>query len=72
MVHKVCQEWLQDLPPLICCRGRPEFALSTLKNGRRKMEDRHSVCVDVNTLYDFKVWTMFGPVWASPDALVLS
>ena len=59
-VHEICQEWRKTLPPLTCPRERREFSIYAMKNGRRKMEDRHSICVDLNSLYGLKVgvWMM--------------
>ena len=54
-VHQVCRDWLEELPSLVCSRERPEFYVHAIRNARRKMEDRHSVCVDLNTLYGLKV-----------------
>ena len=54
-VHNVCQKWSVELPTLVCPRRRPEFSVYAIKNTRRKMEDRHSICVDLNTLYGFSV-----------------
>ena len=57
-LHCVCKEWLENLPLLVCSKERPEFFINSAKNTRRKMEDRHSVCVDLNTLYGIKVMTI--------------
>ena len=53
--HKLCQRWAETLGPLSCPRSRPNLSISAMKNTRRKMEDRHSVCLDINTLYGLKV-----------------
>ena len=53
--HTVCQRWVESLGPLTCPRSRPDFSAFCMKNKRRKMEDRHSICLDINTLYGIKV-----------------
>lgn len=54
-VHEICQEWSRTLPLLTCPRERREISIFASRNGRRKMEDRHSICADLNSLYGFKV-----------------
>ena len=54
-VYRTCQEWATQLPKLVCANNRPPFSVHAVKNTRRKMEDRHYICVDINTLYGFKV-----------------
>ena len=54
-VYRTCQEWATQLPKLVCANKRPPFSVHAVKNTRRKMEDRHYICVDVNTLFGFKV-----------------
>lgn len=54
-VLKVCGEWQTSLPTLTCPKLRRELSIYAAKNTRRKMEDRHSICVDINSLYNIKV-----------------
>ena len=51
----VCQEWAESLPRLTQVPGDIELSLYAIKNTRRKMEDRHAVCVDINSLFGLKV-----------------
>ena len=57
-VHHVCKEWTENLPSLTCPRQRFDISIYSAKNGRRKMEDRHSICMDINTLYGLKVFCL--------------
>ena len=51
----VCRDWVKALPPLTQVPGSIEISLHAIKNTRRKMEDRHAVCVDVNSLFGLQV-----------------
>lgn len=51
----VCQQWAESLPQLTQVPGNIELSLHAIKNTRRKMEDRHAVCVDINSLFGLKV-----------------
>ena len=55
MVVDVCEEWSRELPPLFCARNRPIFSVYSMKNNRRRMEDRYSLCVDINSLFGLEV-----------------
>lgn len=54
-VQRVCAEWAEALPFLTGPPERVELSLFAIKNTRRKMEDKHALCVDVNSLFGFKV-----------------
>ena len=54
-ILSVCQEWAESLPHLTQVPGSIELSLHAIKNSRRKMEDRHAVCVDINSLFGLKV-----------------
>ena len=54
-VIDVCEEWSRELPPLFCAKNRPVFSVHTMKNNRRRMEDRYAMCVDVNSLFGLEV-----------------
>eukprot|EP00731_Ephydatia_muelleri_P023649 Em0015g1232a len=54
VIHQVCSDWNKSLPKLTCPSERTELSIYGLKNGRRKMEDRYSLCVDLNSLYGLK------------------
>jgi hypothetical protein len=53
-ILSVCQEWAESLPHLTQVPGSIELSLHAIKNSRRKMEDRHAVCVDINSLFGLK------------------
>ena len=54
-VHQVCSEWVEQLPQLTQVPGEIEISFHAIKNTRRKMEDRHALCVDINSLFGLKV-----------------
>ena len=54
-VVNVCEEWSKELPPLFCAKNRPIFSVFTMKNNRRRMEDKYSMCVDINSLFGLEV-----------------
>lgn len=56
-LEEVCRSWTESLPHLTQVPGSIELSVHAIKNTRRKMEDRHAVCVDVNSLFDLKVCT---------------
>ncbi|KAL8560046.1 hypothetical protein ACOMHN_041515 [Nucella lapillus] len=54
-VYKVCTEWNQQLPAFI--RTPPAFfpvSVHAIKNTRRRMEDRHVILPDLNTLFQLQ------------------
>ena len=55
VVHEVCSEWNSEFPSLMAPKQKIELSLFGIKNNRRKMEDRHALCVDVNSLFSIKV-----------------
>lgn len=54
----VCREWTESLPQLTQVPGNIELSVHAIKNTRRKMEDRHAVCVDINSLFGLKVGSL--------------
>jgi hypothetical protein len=50
-IEEVCRSWAEALPQLTQVPGSIELSLHAIKNTRRKMEDRHAVCVDINSLF---------------------
>ena len=50
----VCRSWSDSLPHLTQVPGSIDLSLHAIKNTRRKMEDRHAVCVDINSLFGLK------------------
>ncbi|XP_064652751.1 protein phosphatase 1E-like [Lineus longissimus] len=53
-VHKVCSLWHNDLPKICLPDVCYEVSSHGIKNSRRKMEDRHMVIPDLNSLFDLK------------------
>ena len=58
-VYKVCSEWNKQLPSSVR-PPRQAFPVSVhaIKNTRRRMEDRHVILPDLNTLYQLQVGTV--------------
>ena len=56
-IEEVCRSWAEALPQLTQVPGSIELSLHAIKNTRRKMEDRHAVCVDINSLFGLQVCT---------------
>ena len=54
-IEGVCQSWAESLPALTQVPGRIELSVQAIRNNRRKMEDRHAVCVDINSLFGLEV-----------------
>ena len=56
-IRRVCEEWADSLPELTTPApgAKHELSLYAMKNTRRKMEDKHALCVDVNSLFGLKV-----------------
>lgn len=52
-VLKVCEEWLQDPPSLHKSNKKYESCDHAIKNTRRKMEDRHVMLPQFNSLFGF-------------------
>lgn len=54
-LFEVCSSWLKDFP----YRRRPqpyyETSIHAIKNMRRKMEDKHVIIPDFNTLFNIQV-----------------
>lgn len=65
----VCREWTESLPQLTQVPGNIELSVHAIKNTRRKMEDRHAVCVDINSLFGLKVGSLVSE--AEPEVCVL-
>lgn len=55
MVDEVCQKWNKDLPVIPIPAQVHECYHYEIKNTRRKMEDKHVMLQDMNTLFDLKV-----------------
>ncbi|KAI8491674.1 Protein phosphatase 1E [Branchiostoma belcheri] len=55
-IRGLCNEWISDgLPTLQPCRkSLPESSLCSIKNTRRRMEDRHLRVPDLNFLFNIK------------------
>ncbi|CAH1802159.1 unnamed protein product, partial [Owenia fusiformis] len=53
-VHEVCNRWSQSLPVFNQSERQLEVSTYYIKNTRRKMEDRHVVLPDLNSLFGFK------------------
>ena len=66
-IEEVCRSWAEVLPQLTQVPGSIELSLHAIKNTRRKMEDRHAVCVDINSLFGLQVcMCVYLPtIWAS-------
>lgn len=55
-VHTMCREWNRQLPPFDRPLSRTLQSCShAIKNTRRKMEDRHIILSDLNTLFNLQV-----------------
>ncbi len=54
-LHSVCEEWAVNMPTMIAPADKVDLSIFSIKNTRRKMEDRHALCVDVNALYGLQV-----------------
>lgn len=56
-IRRVCEEWAESLPVLTTPGpdAKCDLSLYAMKNTRRKMEDKHALCVDVNSLFGLKV-----------------
>lgn len=59
-IKHVCSKWVKGLPQLTQVPGEIEISFHAIKNTRRKMEDRHALCVDINSLFGLKVNTAPG------------
>lgn len=55
IVDEVCQKWNKDLPAIPIPAQVHECYHYEIKNTRRKMEDKHVMLQDMNTLFDLKV-----------------
>ena len=54
-VHDICKLWKDELPELCPPKQLLYACTHEIKNTRRKMEDRHVLLPDLNTLFDLKV-----------------
>lgn len=54
-IKHVFSKWVKGLPKLTQVPGEIEISFHAIKNTRRKMEDRHALCVDINSLFGLKV-----------------
>ena len=55
VIHQVCTDWSRETPHLSEPEDPVILSIQSIRNGRRKMEDRHVVCTDVNALFCLKV-----------------
>ena len=55
VIHQVCADWSRETPHLSEPEDPVTLSIQSIRNGRRKMEDRHVVCTDVNALFCLKV-----------------
>ncbi|OPL20338.1 protein 1e phosphatase, partial [Mytilus galloprovincialis] len=53
-VHDICKLWKDELPELCPPKQLLYACTHEIKNTRRKMEDRHVLLPDLNTLFDLK------------------
>lgn len=60
MVDEVCQKWNKDLPVIPIPAQVHECYHYEIKNTRRKMEDKHVMLQDMNTLFDLKVQVLMA------------
>lgn len=54
LLLEVAKDWSSHLPPLTSPLVKPDLSFFAMKNTRRKMEDRHALCLDVNALFRLK------------------
>lgn len=55
VIHQVCTDWSRETPHFNEPEDTVTLSVQSIRNGRRKMEDRHVVCTDVNALFCLKV-----------------
>ena len=55
VIHQVCTDWSKQTPHFSEPEDPVTLSVQSIRNGRRKMEDRHVVCTDVNALFHLKV-----------------
>lgn len=56
-LQKVCREWSGAIPQSVMASVGTKYIVSdyAIKNSRRKMEDRHEYCVNVNPMFGLEV-----------------
>ena len=56
-LQKICKEWNDNSPLPAMAALDPKYIVSVhaIKNSRRKMEDRHECCVNVNQMFGLEV-----------------
>ena len=71
-VNEVCKRWNKDLPKLFRNKHSYETYVYAIKNTRRKMEDKHIIQPEFNSLYGFPQVTRIAKYclifWCSKDA----
>lgn len=53
-IHEVCNDWNRETPHFSSPEAKVTVSVHSIKNTRRKMEDRHIVCTDWNALFQVK------------------
>ncbi|KAL5016126.1 hypothetical protein ScPMuIL_005715 [Solemya velum] len=53
-IHLVCKLWRENMPELPIPSTKFSVSSHAIKNTRRKMEDCHVICQDLNTLFGLK------------------
>ena len=56
-LYQTCHEWNTKLPSHLVANKHIEYSMHAIKNGRRKMEDRHVTVPSLNLLFDLPVST---------------
>ena len=54
-IHEVCNDWSRETPHFSSPGNKVTYSVHSIKNTRRKMEDRYAVCTDFNALFKIKV-----------------
>ena len=72
LLLEVAKDWSSHLPPLTSPLVKPDLSFFAMKNTRRKMEDRHALCLDVNALFRLKVDESMNECAGVIDAFYLS
>ncbi|KAK3085158.1 hypothetical protein FSP39_025185, partial [Pinctada imbricata] len=54
LIHDLCKKWAESLPPSIFPPKVSSAYYHEIRNTRRKMEDRHVIIPDFNTLFGIK------------------
>lgn len=58
---ETCCVWLKVFPPRRRSQAYYETSIHAIKNMRRKMEDRHVIIPDFNTLFNLQVFPLPPP-----------